>query len=86
MLLRRRQVSPVELTQFCLARIVRLNSVLNAFITVTGAEALSQARIAEAEIRKGNWRGPLHGVPVALKELIDTAGVRTTAGSALFKD
>ena len=85
-LLRRRRASPVELTQSCLARIAHLNPVLNAFITVTGEEALSQARIAEAEIRKGNWRGPLHGVPIALKDLIDTAGVRTTAGSALLKD
>jgi aspartyl-tRNA(Asn)/glutamyl-tRNA(Gln) amidotransferase subunit A len=85
-LLRRKKLSPVELTEACLARIERLNPTLNAFITVTGPEALKQARIAEKEIRKGAWRGPLHGVPVALKDLIDTAGVRTTAGSALFKD
>jgi aspartyl-tRNA(Asn)/glutamyl-tRNA(Gln) amidotransferase subunit A len=85
-MLRRRAVSPVELTQACLARIERLNPVLNAFITVTAEQALRQARDAEAEIRRGNWRGPLHGIPIALKDLIDTAGVRTTAGSALFKD
>jgi aspartyl-tRNA(Asn)/glutamyl-tRNA(Gln) amidotransferase subunit A len=85
-LLRRRAVSPVELTQACLARIERFNPTLNAFITVTAEQALRQARDAEAEIRKGNWRGPLHGVPIALKDLIDTAGVRTTAGSELFKD
>ena len=85
-LLRRKAVSPVELTRACLARIERLNPVVNAFITVTAEQALRQARDAEAEIHKGNWRGPLHGVPIALKDLIDTAGVRTTAGSELFKD
>jgi aspartyl-tRNA(Asn)/glutamyl-tRNA(Gln) amidotransferase subunit A len=82
----RRAVSPVELTQGCLARIERLNPVLNAFITVTSDQALQQARDAEAEIRKGKWRGPLHGVPIELKDLFDTAGVRTTAASGVFKD
>src|SRR5262249_48359254 len=76
----------VELTQACLARIERLNSRLNAFITVTGETALAQAREAEKEIQSGHWRGPLHGIPIALKDLFDTAGVRTTAASALFKD
>lgn len=85
-LLRRKAVSPVELTQACLARIGRLNPALNAFITVTGEQALREARDAESEIQKGKWRGPLHGVPVALKDLFDTAGVRTTAGSGVFKD
>jgi aspartyl-tRNA(Asn)/glutamyl-tRNA(Gln) amidotransferase subunit A len=85
-LLRKRELSPVELTKNCLARIERLNPKLNAFITVTGELALTQARSAEAEILQGRWRGPLHGIPLALKDLIDTAGVRTTAASALFKD
>jgi aspartyl-tRNA(Asn)/glutamyl-tRNA(Gln) amidotransferase subunit A len=58
--------------------------VLNAFITVTAESAMEQARAAENEIQKGSWRGPLHGIPIALKDLIDTAGVRTTAASALF--
>jgi aspartyl-tRNA(Asn)/glutamyl-tRNA(Gln) amidotransferase subunit A len=84
--LRRRDVSPVEVTQECLGRIERLNPALNAFITVTAESALAEARRAEAEIRRGEWRGLLHGVPVALKDLIDTAGVRTTAASALYKD
>src|SRR6266852_3554860 len=83
---RKRSLSPVELTTDCLARIERLNPKLNAFITVTAESALAQARQAEAEIRRGNWRGPLHGIPLALKDLIDTAGVRTTAASSLFKD
>src|SRR5712692_8526640 len=85
-LLRKGSLSPVELTEDCLARIEKLNPRLNAFITVTADPARAQARTAEAEIRRGNWRGPLHGVPLALKDLIDTAGVRTTAASSLFKD
>ena len=85
-LLRRKAVSPVELAQACIARIERLNPALNAFITVTADQALQQAREAEAEIQRGQWRGPLHGMPLALKDLIDTAGIRTTAASAVFKD
>ena len=85
-LLRRKTISPVELTQACIDRIERLNPALNAFITVTADQAIEQAREAEAEIQRGRCRGPLHGVPLALKDLIDTAGVRTTAASAVFKD
>lgn len=85
-LVRRRAVSPVELTQACFARIDRLNPVLNAFITVTDESALKEARKAEAEIQSGKYRGPLHGIPIALKDLIDTAGVRTTAASGVFAD
>jgi aspartyl-tRNA(Asn)/glutamyl-tRNA(Gln) amidotransferase subunit A len=84
--LRKRDVSPVELTKDCLSRIEKLNPRLNAFITVTVESALIQARVAEAEILRGHWRGPLHGIPLALKDLIDTAGIRTTAASALFKN
>jgi aspartyl-tRNA(Asn)/glutamyl-tRNA(Gln) amidotransferase subunit A len=83
-LLRRCAVSPVELTEHCLGRIEKLNPTLNAFITVTREWALREAREAEAQIRRGKWRGPLHGIPIALKDLIDTAGVKTTAASALF--
>src|ERR1700738_560427 len=83
---RKRALSAVELTTDCLARIERLNPKLNAFISVTAESALGAARQAEAEIRRGEWRGPLHGIPLALKDLIDTAGVRTTAASLLFKD
>ena len=85
-LLRRGDVSPVELTRECLDRIEEISPTLNAFITVTADSALAEAQRAETEIRSGNWRGPLHGVPIGLKDLIDTAGVRTTAGSAVFKD
>src|SRR5438552_2593505 len=85
-LIRRKAVSPVELTQACLARIEKLNPLVNAFITVTAEQALQQARDAEKEIQRGQWRGPLHGIPIALKDLIDTQGIRTTAASAVFKD
>ena len=83
--LRRREISPVEITRDCIAHIEKLNPALNAFITVMAESALAEARWAEAEIGRGEWRGALHGVPVALKDLIDTAGVRTTAASALYK-
>jgi aspartyl-tRNA(Asn)/glutamyl-tRNA(Gln) amidotransferase subunit A len=85
-LLRKGELSPVELTNNCLAQIEKLNPTLNAFITVTAELALTQARAAEAEILRGHWRGPLHGIPLAVKDLIDTAAIRTTAASALFKD
>ncbi len=85
-LLRCRHLSPVEVTQACLERIAQLDPSLNAFITVTADLALQQARAAEAEIQRGRWRGKLHGIPIALKDLIDVAGVPTTAASALFRD
>jgi aspartyl-tRNA(Asn)/glutamyl-tRNA(Gln) amidotransferase subunit A len=84
--LRRKEVSPVELTRACLERIEKLNPALNAFITVTAESALAEARAAESEISRGEWRGPLHGIPVALKDLIDTAGTRTTAASGLYQN
>ena len=85
-LVRRREISPVDLTQECLETIARLNPSLNAFITITAESALEQGEAAEEEIAAGNYRGPLHGIPIGLKDLIDTAGVRTTAASAMFKD
>jgi aspartyl-tRNA(Asn)/glutamyl-tRNA(Gln) amidotransferase subunit A len=85
-LLRRREISPVAITRECLARIEQANPALNAFITVTADSALAEARLAETEIARGAWRGPLHGVPIALKDLIDTVGVRTTSGSAFHQD
>ena len=85
-LVRRKAISPVELTRACLQRIERLNPALNAFITVTAEQAMRQAREAEAEVRRGRWRGPLHGIPIGLKDNIDTAGVKTTLASAVFKD
>ncbi len=91
-LFRKRKLSPVELTELMLGRIERLNPKLNAFITVTAELALAQARKAESELfaprgRKGyRDRGPLHGIPISLKDNIYTAGVRTTAGSKILRD
>ncbi len=84
--LRRKEISPVELTRGCLERIKKLDPALNAFITVSAESAMAEARAAEVEISRGDWRGPLHGIPVALKDIIDTAGTRTTAASALYRD
>jgi len=85
-LVKSKRISPVELTQACLKRIEQLNLKFNAFITVTAESALAEARKAEAEIQRGQWRGLLHGIPIGLKDLVDTAGVRTTAASGVFKD
>jgi aspartyl-tRNA(Asn)/glutamyl-tRNA(Gln) amidotransferase subunit A len=84
--IRLRTISPVELTRDCLARMEKFNPLLNAFISVTAESALAQARAAEEEILHGKWRGPLHGIPIGLKDLMDVAGVPTTAASALFKE
>jgi len=85
-LIRTRKVSPVEVTELMLQRIEQFNPTLNAYITVMPELAMRAAREAEAEIGRGAWRGPLHGIPIGLKDLFDTAGVRTTAASDLFKD
>jgi aspartyl-tRNA(Asn)/glutamyl-tRNA(Gln) amidotransferase subunit A len=83
---RERRLSPVEVAEALLGRIEAEDGDLNAFITVTRERGLREARRAEEEILAGRDRGPLHGVPVGLKDLIYTAGVRTTMGSALFED
>jgi aspartyl-tRNA(Asn)/glutamyl-tRNA(Gln) amidotransferase subunit A len=80
------QVTSTDLVNACLARIDIYNPKVNAFITVTREQALAQARTLDAEQRAGRLRGPLHGIPIGLKDNIDTAGVRTTAASAVFDD
>src|SRR5213593_2223662 len=85
-LIRSRKVSPVEVTRNILERIEKLQPALNAYITVTRDVAMKSAEEAESEIQQKKWRGPLHGIPIALKDLFDTAGIKTTAGSAVFKD
>ena len=82
--LRDRSISPVEALETCLERIEA--GATNAFITVTAERAMEAAKRAEQEIQAGEYRGPLHGVPIALKDLIFTKGVRTTMGSAFFED
>jgi aspartyl-tRNA(Asn)/glutamyl-tRNA(Gln) amidotransferase subunit A len=84
-LIRKGQYSPVEVTQAFLERIARLQPSLNAFITVTWGLALKQARQAEKEISKGHYRGVLHGIPISVKDLFYTAGIRTTAGSKILR-
>ena len=84
--LQRRELSPVEVTEAALGRIERLDERLGVFITVTAEQARAEAKRAEEEIRRGEYRGPLHGVPVSLKDLYNTAGVRTTMGSKIFAD
>jgi aspartyl-tRNA(Asn)/glutamyl-tRNA(Gln) amidotransferase subunit A len=84
--LRTRQVTAMELTKACLEQIRTYGSRLNAFITVTEQQAIEAAEQADRELKDGNDRGPLHGIPFAAKDNIDTAGVLTTGGSALFAD
>ncbi|HTB16660.1 MAG TPA: amidase [Bryobacteraceae bacterium] len=84
--LRARRISSLELTQQCLDQIAKLNPVLNAFITVTGDSALARAEELDRELAQGVDRGPLHGIPIAHKDLMWTKGVRTTSGSKIFAD
>jgi aspartyl-tRNA(Asn)/glutamyl-tRNA(Gln) amidotransferase subunit A len=83
--IRAKQISPLELTQICLRRIEAINPRLNAFITLTAESALAEARAATDEIARGKYRGLLHGIPLAIKDLFDVRGVVTTAGSPLLK-
>ena len=85
-LLKNGELSPVELTQAFFDRIADTDDRLHSFITLLNEEAMSEARAAEAEIRSGRYRGPLHGIPIALKDLYDTAGIRTTSGSRVDID
>jgi len=82
--LRAHQVTSVALTTACLDKIKALDPGINSFITLTAESALEQARVADSELQAGKSRGPLHGIPLALKDLIDVAGVKTTAGSAVL--
>jgi aspartyl-tRNA(Asn)/glutamyl-tRNA(Gln) amidotransferase subunit A len=84
--LRTRETSPLELTDAYLDRIARLNPRVNAYITVTAERARADARRATEEIAAGATRGPLHGIPVALKDLYETAGIRTTGGAKIHAD
>jgi len=83
-LLRGRKLSPVEYAKALIARVEKHDGKLNAFLRFTPELALEDARRAEAEIARGAWRGPLHGVPYGLKDLVDTKGIRTTFGAAPY--
>src|SRR5512141_2551280 len=73
-LIRERKLSPVELTQSVLDRIVAVDGKLHAYINLMADGAIAAARAAEAEIAQGNWRGPMHGIPFAVKDQLDVAG------------
>jgi aspartyl-tRNA(Asn)/glutamyl-tRNA(Gln) amidotransferase subunit A len=81
-----RRLSPVELTRSCLARIDALDGRINSFLLTRPEAALAEAEAAEAEIGRGDYRGPLHGIPIAHKDIVETAGIRTTAHSRLLRD
>jgi aspartyl-tRNA(Asn)/glutamyl-tRNA(Gln) amidotransferase subunit A len=81
-----RTVTPTQLVQALLDRIHAINTKVNAYVTLMGKQALEQAKTLDAEQKAGKFRGPLHGIPLALKDNIDTAGTRTTAASPMFKD
>lgn len=83
-LIKARKLSPVELAQACIAKTKRLDNVLCAYVELTEDIALAAARTAEAEIAAGGWKGPLHGIPIGLKDIYDTAGTRTTGHSRLL--
>ena len=81
-----KEVSPVEATEAYLERIESLDSKFRAYVTVTADLALEAAKRAEQEIARGDYRGPMHGVPVAVKDQIHTEGILTTGGSPVFND
>ena len=81
-----RTLSPVELTDAYLARVKRLDGTLNSHLLVLEEQAREDAKQAEAEIAAGRWKGPLHGIPIGLKDIYNTAGIRTTGHSALLRD
>ncbi|PID20519.1 Asp-tRNA(Asn)/Glu-tRNA(Gln) amidotransferase GatCAB subunit A [Sporosarcina sp. P3] len=85
-LIQKKKVSPVELTKLTLARINEYDPALTAFITVMEEDALIQAKVLENELQNGEIRGPLHGIPIAVKDLLQTEGVRTTGGSKIFQN
>jgi aspartyl-tRNA(Asn)/glutamyl-tRNA(Gln) amidotransferase subunit A len=85
-LIRKKQISPLELTRCYLERIKTLNPVLNAYLAMTEEGALAAAKRAEREITKGNYRGPLHGIPFSIKDNIAVKGATTTAGSKILSD
>ncbi len=83
--IRAKKVSPVELTEACLGQIKTYNPKINAWITVMREKALEQAKTLEKEQAGGNFRSPLHGIPIGVKDSIDTVGTRTTAASAVYE-
>ncbi|WP_344056928.1 amidase, partial [Sphaerisporangium rubeum] len=85
-LLRAREISAAELTEAHLRRIDEVNGQVNAVVTLSADRAMDEARRLDDDLARGVWRGPLHGLPIAFKDLTDTVGIRTTYGSRLFAE
>ena len=85
-MIKAREVSPVEVTESVLAQVDRLQPKLNSFITVLHDQAMAQAKEAEAALVRGEYKGPLHGVPIGIKDNIATSGIRTTVGTKVLAD
>jgi aspartyl-tRNA(Asn)/glutamyl-tRNA(Gln) amidotransferase subunit A len=83
--LKQRELSVVEIVEDCISRINEMNATLNAFVTVSADQARHAAKIADDEIRMGKYRGQLHGIPVGIKDMVNTSGIRTTYGSSIFR-
>jgi aspartyl-tRNA(Asn)/glutamyl-tRNA(Gln) amidotransferase subunit A len=81
-----KEISPVDLVETALERIAKLNPTLNAFITVLEDSARQDAKNAELQIKEGKYRGPLHGIPISLKDLIYVKGVKSTSGSKILSN
>ncbi len=84
--IKKKEISPVELTRLYLETIKKLNPTLNAYLTLAEEQAFADAKRAEREIKRGKYRGPLHGIPFSIKGNLATKGVRTTAGSKILSD
>ena len=84
--IQKRAISPVEVTQAYLNRVQALDGQLNSYLTVTAEQALQEAKTAEEHIQKGNYLGPLHGIPLAHKDIVATKGIKTTCGSKVLRD
>jgi len=84
--IREREITSSEITEHILKRIDLYNPKLNAIVTLMRKEALERASAADEALRRGEWWGPLHGVPITIKDCFEVSGVRTTAGSPSLKD
>ncbi|WJH29178.1 amidase family protein [Paenibacillus sp. CC-CFT742] len=85
-LIKNKMISPVELTQSYLKRIEEVEPAVQAFVTITAEQALQAAKESEHKLMNGDYLGPLHGIPYGAKDIIHTAGIRTTAGSNTYPD